>query len=488
MSLILGTDPKDGLKKLKNMVQHWEFCYGQNISENVAFVSVSPDGKKTEYSFKEIHARQQCLAAFLVQQGVKKTDVVTIIAENTPTSILSSLSVTYAGAILSLLPADIPIPQLKKITQTLPSKVIIFTSYKLFKYFQNEIFPLPKDQIAVVWTEHYDEISEDDKIITAEIAIELGKNFWREDVALIRSVRENISSNDIYCIEWNRDPKNNFSGYYISHTNYLKAIIRWLDTFKNFPQKSNIGLLKSPAEPHLRTIGVYAAMSYFNVVWFLKISPRALKILSKEDIKVLITNGSAMNLFATWITNKVNYLNWLSKKVAQSGFKTNVQYTSYLDKQLSPPIGIKARKWFSYQYVLRKLKQQLIGKKNIIIITNDLKLRPDSQLILETLGIQVFIGSSDAAVAGFWAVNTPNEKKTYSIGKIFKDIQHILKLDQQEKSDSEQISLGRIILKGEETSNRPTEGSLAKEGVIVSGRFHVKDGFLYRYTSPSNKE
>ena len=478
MSLILGTNPKDGLEKLKNMIQHWEFCYGQNIPENLVFVGVHANGSKTEYTFKEVHARQQCLAAFLIKQGVQKSEPVVIIAENTPLSILSSISVTYSGAAVSMLPADIPQRHLVHINKILAPKVVIFTSYKLFKRFRDSLKLSENKQIALVWTDPQDEILESDQIITAEIAIEIGKNFWREEVTLLRSVRESVTANDICSIEWNRDSKNNFYGYFISHNNYLKAIIRWLDTFE-FPQKSHVGLLKSPAEPHLKMVGVYAAISYFNVVWFLKISPLTIKLMTKENIKLILSSGTGANLLATWIANRSARLNWLSKKIAQTGFNANAHYSRYLDKQLSPPLGVKMQRWLSYHYILRKIKQEVFGKKDIVLITNNLKLRSTTQLLLESVGIQTFVGSAEAAVAGFWAINTPSARRINSVGKVLKEIQYVLKLDQEEKSNGDGLPVGKIFLKGDIIPEKTWDYQTVKESVAISGKFYIQDGFLF---------
>lgn len=137
-------------------------------------------------SYMEAHAQVHCLEAYLHQRGLRRGAAVAILAENDPIVLCWHLALQHLGAVAILLPADLGPQQLTEMLRFHRPKALLLSRYALYQGFRSPVETYGGEGgLVVVQTDPADELRFTDRLVTLEAAIEQGKDYWRQNQAVI---------------------------------------------------------------------------------------------------------------------------------------------------------------------------------------------------------------------------------------------------------------------------------------------------------------
>lgn len=164
-----------------------------------------PQGKGYGHaSYKDINAQAHCVAAYLMRKGVRKGDVVGIIADQSPFYLSVDLALQFIGAVNLTLPENVEANSLAS---------LIDKPGIAFFFIQKESVFLALDQFRelkpglreiILLTDEVENL-DPENVVTYDIIVNHGKIAWREYADQLRVMKSNVVPTDIYAMNFRKE-------------------------------------------------------------------------------------------------------------------------------------------------------------------------------------------------------------------------------------------------------------------------------------------
>lgn len=216
--------------------------------------------KGKQRSYKDIYAQANCVAAFLMDAGVKKGDPVAIVSAAHPLYLALDLALQYIGAVNMTLPRETQSEGLRRIHEKHPFAFIFLSSAPHYLEL-SQLSNIRGSLKNVVIFEDDVEGIDPEKIITFERLVNQGKAIWRERPEDLQQRKDQIGDEDVCSLLWK---EGRFEA--MSFSNLASRIDQALLDLKKLPEGSLLSSL-GPWHPEQRIYGFFAPMMSGRKVW-----------------------------------------------------------------------------------------------------------------------------------------------------------------------------------------------------------------------------
>ena len=236
--------------------QIWKRFF-QNPHPEQAWLFQPGKPKNLQLTYKDLNAQAHCVAAFLLDRGLKKGEVVAVISDNSPFAVTVDLGIQYGGGVVMFIP-------LSMTSETVVNRILVKNNARFVfvekaeNYAKAGYFNAIRDKIEGIFLQEddidnlpYDRLSTYDRIIT------LGKVLWRENRSHVNSRKESIAFNDNYSLVIHREKED--ATEKISYKK-LEQLISEGELFFKEKELTTVASLEDPSSLRQRVYGFFCPL------------------------------------------------------------------------------------------------------------------------------------------------------------------------------------------------------------------------------------
>ena len=337
--------------------------------------------KQETFSWKDLKAQSHCLAAHLMQRGIRAGDRVAILSSASPFYMVVDFALQYLGAVNITVPESVKTQELEEVLTKESVKACFVEDPKRFnelnqlRSFRNRLTEiiLKTDDAEGIFPE---------RLITMDIAIRLGKIVWRENREELEEMKKQVKPDMLYSINCNY-PK---QPAHITFKVFLEKTEKQITLLKEH-QVAKVVSINTPDSFLHRLCGYYATLesqlpaihldqAHSKLTQLQQHAPQAL-ILSKEQLDSLYTQTEALFLDAKGL-----------KKSFVKGKDALMQRYLLLKKGEKVPFKIRSRYNSFKRGALSKIKKQFGGQLKVMLVDGG-QVPDDLRLFFEETGCKI---------------------------------------------------------------------------------------------------
>ena len=406
-------------------------------------LSFQEKGKWEDLSYAELARLSQCMANYLIEQGVQSGDRVAILSESRPEWAIAFFASIISGAIVVPLDIKLTFDELKPLVLNCEPHTICVSPNLIEKAnrLKNEIQSI--EQVFVI----------DKNKCSEEFNSLYGLKEYSEEKRRERNLDETALI--VYTSGTTGNPK----GVMITFRNIISQVKNFDEVFNFTSRESLISIL--PLN-HLLEITVgFITMLYrgAQITYTTTLYPQEfMKIMQEKKVTRLVTVPLFLKVLKMGIEREVNRSNKLSQSLFQLFFNVSKFIPfNFLRKQL-------------FFKIHSRLGGEIKG-----FISGGAPLDIDIAEFFTRIGIPIYQGYGLTETSPVISANTPKYNRLGSVGKPLPNV--MVKISQEE----EILVKGPNVMKG--YYNRP---DLTNEAIDKNGWFHTgdkgridDDGYLY---------
>lgn len=335
----------------------WDTFY-KNVKHEQPFLYYLENKELKSFTYKELYAKSHCFAAYLLKIGLKKGNKILVISKNNPQFLIIDLACHLIGINNWVIKHQNNETNWKEIFLHFQPHFTIIEDYEVYQ----NLFELQYLSTPVVLIEkNFDKIALKDHLVLFDTAIEIGKNYWRENQDYINELKFNVKENDIL--------------FYTSFSQFLthREFIFNLQNFKKYEvslKKNNgsIRLLLSLLPFHLLyRYAIYSGIFQQNIIYLMDYQNITNSSIKKYKINQWYHSGKELSQFTNnWFEGKENY--FLRTFIHKSKNKLHKKINNQ-----NLPFGLKIQLNLFYFYK-EYLKHSWSNSLQIHVLENELSL------------------------------------------------------------------------------------------------------------------
>lgn len=183
----------------KRLLEYWSELIPQKGAER-PWLFFESQGKRTPFTWKDVRAQAHCIAAYLMDKGLKPGEAVGIIASSSPLYLVVDLALQFLGSVNITLPEDIDLKELKKVATEYDFGFFFLDNVDTFMRLEQLKFLKPHLKEVVLQVEDAEGLAPE-KLVTFDRVITLGKVPWREQLAELNERKQAINPDEaVYSI------------------------------------------------------------------------------------------------------------------------------------------------------------------------------------------------------------------------------------------------------------------------------------------------
>lgn len=224
-----------------------------------------PAGKQYAHAtYRDINAQAHCVAAYLMRKGVRKGDVVGIIADQGPFYLAVDLGLQFLGAVNLTLPENVTLDSLLTLAEKPGMQFIFIQKESVFLALDQlrEVKPLLRE--IILHTEEVESL-EPEAIVTWDVIVNHGKVAWREYADQLRVMKSSVVPTDVYALQLRKEFNKLDS---ISFSDFLRDLDEALAWYSANGCK-NILSMQFPWSRMERSYGLFGPLLLGVQVWCL---------------------------------------------------------------------------------------------------------------------------------------------------------------------------------------------------------------------------
>ena len=341
--------------------------------------------KMQQLTYKDLNAQAHCVAAFLLDRGLQKGEVVGVISDNSAFAITVDLGIQYAGGVVMFIPLTMTDESTVNRILVKNNARFVFVE-KAEDYSKAGYFNAIQGKIEGIFLQEdeidnlpYERLSTYDRIIT------LGKVLWRENMRHVNARKDSLGMNDIYSILIQKEKEDVTEK--ISYRK-LEQLISQGEEILRESDLTSIGTLEDPSSILQRVYGFFCPLVSGAKSWSLnkdalhfpiKLNPAPKAIFLSPETLVILQNKTG-ELFAgnneekKGRLKKAELLGFTRKEKIQNGGKLSlVQSFNYF--LLKKGLFAKVARFF--------------GKSFTTFILDKGKITEESRLFFEDAGFKI---------------------------------------------------------------------------------------------------
>jgi len=443
----------------------------ENFGDRIAVKSEITGESWTYYQLRE---KSLSVANALVKSGVKRGDYVAIISDNKPEFVFGDYGVLYTGAVSvpidqNLRPGDLLKDYLRFLNPNLKA-ILVEEKYrtKVKKYNENVQLISLEEALKEEPIRPDLEISEDD---IATIIFSSGTT--SESERAFKSImlsHENIASN-VLAAEFltSRVEKIDKKGQGI----YMAGIARHWHSFEYMVQKAFLQA---------------GALLHFTNVQRIQKRNSGAEINPHYTIMIPKFANILMNGVKEQIKNKGEKTYKLFNRFLENSNAYNYNRANNGKFSLKKCLFHQVAEQLFYKKIRKELEKKF-GENLIYIVGGSAPLPLETQLFFWSIGLPIYQGYGLTETSPVVSVNTPEENRFGSSGKLIKGVEILI-------ADTEEIKKGRIkvledskdgvilvkgknVFKGYLNDEKKTMASFVEGWFNTEDLGHMKEGYLY---------
>lgn len=217
-------------------------------------------------SFKDLNAQAHCAAAFLMDSGLQKGDVLAVLSEPSLPLLAIDLALQFLGGVGLYLPGDLNTAQVEEAVKAHKARFVFVGDHE--SYLQHGELAALKPELKKIFLETEDaEGLSSEKLITYDIMVLRGKSVWREQAQRLADCKEAVQSDDTYAL-FAHNPKSPLKFAPVRYARVLEHLHTAQARIADFPTGSVLTLAST--DRYLQHIhGGFAPLSVHRPLYIL---------------------------------------------------------------------------------------------------------------------------------------------------------------------------------------------------------------------------
>ena len=186
--------------EIVSISQFWRDIFPQGNAEKPRLFSLIP-GRELSWSVKDINAQAHCVAAYLFEKKISRGEHIFVYANDPCFFLLVELACQFIGVIPIQVESGIQDSQFEKIAETSKVKLILIDDTGAFIKERGIPGFLQALQHIIIGSEEEPQLPEE-KLITFDRTIELGKIAWRNFSKELKEIKASILPTEVCTTQW----------------------------------------------------------------------------------------------------------------------------------------------------------------------------------------------------------------------------------------------------------------------------------------------
>ena len=442
---------------------------------DLTFLREKVDGVWTETTFRETREEAYCIAAGLMQMGLKKGDKVSLLSQGRNLWITSELGILYAGGVN--VPLSIKLTESTDLLfriQHSESRYVIVSEQQLSKI-RSIIVSCPKVERIIVLDPIAD-YRENEMAISDVIA--MGKAYLKEHMEDFKAVYESIQPDDYANISYTSGTTADPKGILLTHRNYTANVEQGASVIHC--EKGDVMLIILPLDHCFAHVaGFYTMMSYGGSIATVPVGKTAIATL--KNIPIAIKEVKPM-LMLSVPTLARNFRKNIETSIKAKGKTVERLYEFALNN------AIKYNKeywnrggWQAWRWPLVKLFDKLIfkavregfGGRMRFFVGGGALLDIELQRYFCAVGMPMFQGYGLSEATPIICANSDGHAIFGSSGRIVQPLD--LKICDEDGNEVPHGQKGEIVIKGENVMAGYWKNPESTAKTVVDGWLHTGD-------------
>lgn len=441
--------------------------YNQVLLENFSRFASQPalmfkqGGVYTTRTYAQLGETCKCIAAALLELGLKIGDRIVILSANRPEWAYVDLGSLLAGAITSAVYTSNLAEEAAYIINDLEAKFVFVENQEQLDKLLAVRNQVPSVQKVYVF-ETYSAQS-DNWISPFSELIELGKTVLNTHLPTIQNISQQIDSNDTMCIIYTSGTTGHPKGVMLTHRNYLFIIESLLETFGEAVQKLQRNLSFLPLAHSLERLGGHYLVFYIGRTVAYAESLETLLDNFKEVKPTFVTAvPRVFEKVHARIVMGLESASPVKRKLFYWALKVGQEMGTYKMNHKKPPRMLALRHALAERLIYKKV-QSAFGGELKFFVSGGAPLSPEIAKFFHSLGVLIIEGY------GLTETNAPstiNRYQDYRIGSVGKALPGVeLKLAE----DGEILVRGPHVFKGYWKRPQDTAEVFTEDGFFMTG-------------------
>ena len=442
---------------------------------DLTFLREKVDGVWTETTFRETREEAYCIAAGLMQMGLKKGDKVSLLSQGRNLWITSELGILYAGGVN--VPLSIKLTESTDLLfriQHSESRYVIVSEQQLSKI-RSIIVSCPKVERIIV-LDPIEDYRENEIAISEVIA--MGEEYLKEHMDEFRAVYESIQPDDYANISYTSGTTADPKGILLTHRNYTANVEQGSSVIQC--KKGDVMLIILPLDHCFAHVaGFYTMMSYGGSIVTVPVGKTAIATL--KNIPIAIKEVKPM-LMLSVPTLARNFRKNIETSIKAKGKTVERLYEFALNN------AIKYNKeywnrggWQAWRWPLVKLFDKLIfkavregfGGRMRFFVGGGALLDIELQRYFCAVGMPMFQGYGLSEATPIICANSDGHAIFGSSGRIVQPLD--LKICDEDGNEVPHGQKGEIVIKGENVMAGYWKNPESTAKTVVDGWLHTGD-------------
>lgn len=335
-------------------------------------------GKRIQFTWKDARAQAHCIAAYLMDKGLKKGDAVGIISTASPFYLVVDIALQFLGALNVTFPPDTSLQTLKQDKRSEPFRFFFVESAEMFTRL-DQLKHLKNDLKEVILQVDDAEGLDPDKLVTFDRVVVLGKVPWREQLAELNGMKAAVSPDeDVYGQIGKR--KVTFKELRNEYTSAVDLLT-----------EKSVGRLLSLHDPYClihRTFGYYAPMKMKLKSWAMPGLVFSFDLLKEVQPEALVLSPAQLDGLYTKLEEECTNEGGNLKRGLIKSQKVREKRAKFLADEQKVPLFTR----MAFNNVKRGFfgkVQKLFGGSLRILIVEKGKVTPATRSFFTDVGFEV---------------------------------------------------------------------------------------------------
>lgn len=400
---------------LKTLPALWDHVYRQSEAEDVC-LQLKDHDRVQPLKYKELNARAHCLAAYFMSKGMPVGARVLVLSDNSLQYVPYELAIQLAGGVNVTVGRTFSSAQLRHILQDTQPSYVLVADYATYAKHRAFLADQPAEVEILCPFDQYDDVQEGERLTKLAIAVELGKNYWREEQEAVAERKQGIRPDAVSTIVYPQTNEAEPKGVVLTHGNMLASLAAGANVLKKHLTRED-GLISCLTPSYLlqRLWGLHLPVG---------LGLELLHVQHLHAMPAAIREQGSTLLLATPELLQCMHHSW-GKRFSRGklfGRKRWAKAQAVIEKvREAEAKGEKVGYWLKRKYkraisrVARPFRRQSLGQLRYILCPGQ-GLPKGLEYFYQAAGVPIITGAGSEETSGLVSANSPDAHKAGSLG------------------------------------------------------------------------
>ncbi len=435
-------------------------------------------GRYISISYEELYHRGLQVSRGLKKMGVKKGDKVAILSETRPMWMLADFGILNLGCIeIPIYHTDAP-EQIAYILNHSGAKIVFVSTKAQYQKLLSIV-----DKVDIKFVVSHDRFLGDSRlpVFTLFQLSEISEDISEKDKKSIENSIKSIDSEEIYTILYTSGTTGNPKGVLLTHNNIISNLYYTIKKTNDMLSKEDIFLTFLPFSHVLgKTDSCYLPLYIGGKIAFAESIETIADNMKEIRPTIMVTVPRLLEKIYARIMEITHNMSDAKKALIHWAFDVGKNYMIKRHIEKENPSSL--RYGLAEKLVFRKLRHGMGLDRFKFFVSGGAPLDKDLNIFYWACGLRVLEGYGLTETSPVLCVNSPEEFKFGSVGKLLEETE--IKIAE----DGELIFRGPQIAKGYYKMPEATKEAFTKDGWFKTGDIGHMDNEGFVYITDRKKE